>query len=405
MELKFGQHVYEQAQELRQQGKDANQTAKVLCDRDQDGHNYGIGIVLGGDGKPVATTDILLHYTEAEVKGSTIGTYSNSAALMEQLKSAILTWQRIPEQYWGNFKLALPSDAGTGAVKTALEMALALDERMTTIGLEELGWPAYKAMAKLSRVNWKEFPLDAVIDDDAILPLYQSGPMNTTGFVQAVETVQARAKAAADKKSWVLLDRAYPGFEFARLLPEESYDTVMRKSYALQIQPFLEQGTPFFLAISPTKAFVSFALRPCGMLLVYNPDASQLRDIATLMNHAVRARGSSFEHPATRAFVKIMTQNPAALESAHQTTLERLAEAEALWRKLVRGTSMEYLYADNYAGLFRNPKCRENAEVAIYNQHVYPVFSQGRCRQNMTGIPRDEELARKHVAAFAEQCY
>ena len=66
---------------------------------------------------------------------------------------------------------------------------------------------------------------------------------------------------------------------------------------------------------------------------------------------------------------------------------------------------MEYLYADNYAGLFRNPKAREGAEAAIYNEHLYPVFSSGRCRQNVTGIPNDEELARKHVEVFAEQCY
>ncbi len=405
MDRQFGQNVYEQAQQLQQQGKDANQIAKILCDQDPNGHNYGIGIVLGGDGKPAATTDILLQYTEAELKRSTLGSYMNSGTLMEKLKIAILTWQRIPEQYWENFALSLPSDAGTGAVKTALEMALVLNEKFTAIGLEEFGWPAYKAMARLSRVNWKEFPMDAVIDDDSVFPIYQASPMNTTGFVQAAETIRTRAKVAADKNRWVLLDRAYPGFEFARLIAEESFDTVMRKSYELQIQPYLEQGAPFFLAIGPTKAFVSFALRPAGILLVYSPDASQLGEVKTLMNLAVRARGSSFEHPATRAFVRAMTEDLPALEAAQQVTLERLAEAEVLWRKLVQGTPMEYLYADNYAGLFRNPKAREGAQVAIYNQHVYPVFSSGRCRQNMTGIPHDEELARKHVAAFAEYCY
>jgi aspartate/tyrosine/aromatic aminotransferase len=284
-------------------------------------------------------------------------------------------------------------------------MALVLDNRVNTLGLEELGWPAYKAMAKLCRLQWQEFPVESVIDDDSIVPIYQAGPMNTTGFVQAPDTIEARAKAAAAKNTWVLLDRAYPGFEFARLLHEESYDAVMRKSYELQIKPFLEQGAPFFLAIGPTKAFVTFALSPSGLLLVYCPDFSQLQEVTTLLNLAIRARGSAFEHPVTRAFAKAMTQDFDKLEAEQIKTLARLAEAEVMWHKLVQGTPMEYLYADNYGGLFRNPKAREGAEVAIYNQHVYPVFSKGRCRQNMTGIPYDEELARKHVKVFAEQCY
>jgi hypothetical protein len=33
------------------------------------------------------------------------------------------------------------------------------------------------------------------------------------------------------------------------------------------------------------------------------------------------------------------------------------------------------------------------------------VFSGDRCRQNVTGIPEDEELARKHVAVFAAECF
>lgn len=405
MELQFGQQVYEQARQLQQQGKDANQAAKILFDRDPNGYNYGIGIVLGGDGKPVATTATLLEYIEAELKQSTLGTYMNSATLMQKLKIATLKWQRIPEQYWDNFTLVLPSDAGTGAVQTAVSIALAWNVQLTTLGFEELGWPAYKAIARLARVANKEFPVESVMSADDILPLYQSGPMNTIGFVQARETVESRAIAAAEKQAWAVLDRAYPGFEFARLIYDQSYDEVMRKSYELQIQPFLEQGAPFFLAIGPTKAFVTFALRPCGLLLVYRPDTSAFKELTTLTNLAIRARGSAFEHPATRAFAKAMVNDLPRLEAEHETALKRLADAEALWRKLVQGTPMEYLYADNYAGLFRNPKAREGAEAAIYNEHLYPVFSSGRCRQNVTGIPIDEDLARKHVKVFAEQCY
>jgi hypothetical protein len=127
--------------------------------------------------------------------------------------------------------------------------------------------------------------------------------------------------------------------------------------------------------------------------------------MTTMINTTIRARGSAFEHPVTRAFAKVMTQDLARLEAEHQTALERLAEAELAWKKLVQGTAIEYLYADNYAGLFRNPQARPDAAVHIYNEHIYPVFAQERCRQNITGIPSDEALAQKHVSVFAEQCY
>lgn len=406
MDLQFGKSVYEQANKLREQGKDANQTAKVLCDQDPQGHNYGIGIVLDGNGQPAITSATLLEYAFAELQQhSQRGTYMNSNTRLAQLKQAVLQWQRIPEKFGDQFLLAIPSDAGTGAVKTGLEIALMLDDGVQAVGIEELGWPAYKAMAKTERIGCQEFPLNSVISGEGILPLYQSGPMNTVGFVASKEAVEARAKSAAANNSFVILDRAYAGFEYARLLGTRSYDEVMRMSYEAHIQPFIDQGVPFALAIGPTKAFVSFALRPCGLLLLFCPDVSRKPEMTSLLNTAMRARGSAFEHPMTRAFGKAMIQDRARLEAEHQAALERLAKAEALWRKLVQGTPMEYLYADNYAGLFRNPKAREGAEIAIYNEHIYPVFASQRCRQNVTGIPDDEELARKHVKVFAEQCY
>jgi len=33
--------------------------------------------------------------------------------------------------------------------------------------------------------------------------------------------------------------------------------------------------------------------------------------------------------------------------------------------------------------------------VNIYNEHLYPVFSDGRCRLNVTGLPSDGALAKK----------
>jgi aspartate/tyrosine/aromatic aminotransferase len=321
------------------------------------------------------------------------------------VKVAVLQWQRIPEQYWEQCILALPSDAGTGAVKTGVELFLALHPYLQTLGVQELGWPAYKAIARLSRIRWEEAPADAVIVGEHTLPIYQAGPMNTSGFVIEPEVIDLRAHMAAETHTPVLLDRAYPGFEYARLLRSHSYNDIMRMSYEHQIAPFIEHGTTFCLAISPTKAFVSFALRPCGLLLLFCPDTAQRHELTSLLNTTIRARGSAFEHPVSRAFAKAMMTNRARLEDDHLRALARVGEAEAMWRKLVQGTPIEYLYSDRYAGLFRNPMARNNAQIALYNQHIYPVFANQRCRQNVTGIPVDEELARTHVQVFAEQCY
>ncbi len=404
MDLEFGKRVWQDAQELLASGRDANQSAKILFDKDPQGVNYGIGIILDGDGKPVPSSQTLTDYVRAELETCGTGTYMNSAKLLEQVKENVLRWQQIPETYWSSFKLALPSDAGTGAVKSAVELLLLLNPTLNILGVEALGWPAHKAIAKMARVAVKEFPEDGVMQGEGILPLYQAGPMNTTGLVQTEETIRARAQSAADSGVPVVLDRAYSGFEFARLTNELAYEKMMQKSYELQLKPFIEAGVPFCTAISPTKAFVTFAFRPCGFLLVYTPDSKNNKQVTTALNSTIRARGSSFEHPITRAFAKAMAHDRERLQKEHIGALKRLEEAEALWRKLVQGTSIESIFSERYAGLFRNPPAKEEAPAAIYGSHLYPVFSQGRCRLNATGLPADEELARKHVAVFAEYC-
>ncbi|MDY6855562.1 MAG: aminotransferase class I/II-fold pyridoxal phosphate-dependent enzyme [Thermodesulfobacteriota bacterium] len=404
-DLQFGKEVYEYAIQLGQQGKDANQIAKVLYDQDSNGYNYGIGIILNANGKPMDTSSILVHYSKEEIENSKSGNYMSSNAIIQDVKTAVLSWQRIPEEYWPCFKLALPSDAGTGAVKTGVEIALMLDSRIHTLGIEELGWPAYKAIAKIARIQCKEYPEDGVFCDEGVLSVYQAGPMNTTGLIRGRDIIDARAQAAAKSSSCVVLDRAYSGFEFARLLAQNSFSDIMRMSYELQIRPFIERGVTFCLAISPTKSFITFALRPCGLLLIYCPDESREKEVNTVINSTIRARGSAFEHAVTRAFAKAITKDLSHLEAEHQSALERVAEAEAMWRELVKGTPIEYLYSENFAGLFRNPKSQKEAAIHIYNEHIYPVFSQQRCRQNITGIPDDRELAHKHVSVFAKQCY
>jgi len=344
----------------------------------------------------------LLKHARIEIDHSLRGEYMSTASLAAPLKEAVLRWQRIPEVYWDRFSLLIPSDAGTGAVKTAVEMALQLYPDMHAIGVEELSWPAYKAIARMSRISCREFPIGDVMDAPDLLRIYQVGPMNTTGRVQSLETMAERAAAAQDRP--VLLDRAYSGFEYARLLDSRGYDEIMTMSYDDQIRPFIENDVPFWVSVSPTKSFGTFALRPCGLLLVHQPDASRSGEVAALANTVTRARGSSFEHPVTRAFVSALVNDLGALEREHADILRRVATAEKAWKDRCGGSPLSELFTDRYAGLFRNPRVGDEAQAAIYDFHLYPVFTPGRCRLNVTGLPEDGEVAREHVAVFSRHC-
>ena len=402
MKSSFGTVVQRAAETLSAQGKDANQIAKIVCDQDPEGYNYGIGIVVDGMGRAWPTSETLLDQARAEIGNSLLGEYMSTASLAAPLKEAVLRWQRIPEEHWDRFSLLIPSDAGTGAVKTAVEMALQLYPGLRAIGVEELSWPAYKAIARMSRISCREFPIGDAMDAPDLLRVYQAGPMNTTGRVQSRETMRNRAAAAKGRP--VLLDRAYSGFEYACLLDSRGYDTIMAMSYDDQIRPFIENDVPFWVSVSPTKSFGTFALRPCGMLLVHCPDASRAEEVATLANTVTRARGSSFEHPVTRAFVSALVHDLARLEREHADILRRVAAAEASWKDRSAGTPLAELFTDGYAGLFRNPRVGDEARAAIYDAHLYPVFTPGRCRLNITGLPDDEDIAREHVAVFARFC-
>lgn len=403
MKTSFGAAVQRTAEALSAQGKDANQIAKIVCDQDPDGYNYGIGIVVDGKGRAWPTSETLLCQARTEIDHSLLGEYMSTASLATPLKEAVLRWQRVPEDYWDRFSLLIPSDAGTGAVKTAVEMALQLYPDLQGIGVEELSWPAYKAIARMSRISCREFPIGDVMDGPDILRVYQAGPMNTTGRVQSLETMGERAAAAKGRP--VLLDRAYSGFEYARILESRGYDEIMAMSYDDQIRPFIENDVPFWVSISPTKSFGTFALRPCGMLLVHLPDASRSGEVAALSNTVTRARGSSFEHPVTRAFVSALVNDLGALEREHAEILRRVATAEKAWKDRCAGSPLSELFTDRYAGLFRNPRVGDEAQAAIYDVHLYPVFTPGRCRLNVTGLPEDGEVAREHVAVFARHCH
>jgi aspartate/tyrosine/aromatic aminotransferase len=398
----FGEGVISQAAALRASGLDANQIAGILCKADPQGKNYGIGILLGKDGKPLPTSPTLLAYAEKELKESVSGSYCNSDAFKQDILTAVLDWQGVPEAFRPHFQLLLPSDAGTGAVQTAIQAASLLQEGLKALAVEEFGWPAYKALAASARLQFQEFPSDGVASGVGALPLYQAGPLNTTGKVPSATVVKARAAAARAAGVPVILDRAYSGFEYARRLGEWSFADLMKESFKNQLQPFIDAGVPFLAAVSPTKAFVTFSLRPCGFLLVFHPDLAKAKVLAPKLSGLIRARGSSFEHPITRAFVKAMVKDRAALEAEHAGALRRTAEAEQQWLALAKGTPIEPLFTDAYAGLFRNPQSRPGAEREIYGAHLYPVFAQGRCRLNVTGLPSDPTQASAHVAFFAK---
>ena len=400
----FGECVRNRAKLLASEGKDANQIAKILCDADPDGHNYGIGIVLDSEGQAMSTSETILKHTLTEIEGSQRGNYYSSAAILADLKVAVLKWQRIPEELWDFIVLILPSDAGTGAVKSAVDLSLKLNSDLNSIGVEDLGWPAYAAIARSCRIEFHVFPTDCVISDVGVLPIYQAGPMNTTGRVTPDSVLSDRAESAAAANRITILDRAYSGFEFSALTDTDGFDTVLRKSCERQIGPFIERGNPLLIAISPTKCFRSFALRPAGMLLAFIPDDAMRKEVVGIGGYLMRARGCSFEHPITRAFANAMVTDLDALEQEHADVLRRVTETERAWENLSRGTSIERLFTNEYSGLFRNPKAGDDADIALYGEHIYPVFSSGRCRINVTGIPGDEELQNKHVAAFANAC-
>jgi hypothetical protein len=404
MSISFGDQVLAEAKNLREKGFDANQIAGILCKKDSEGKNYGLGILLDKNGKPAPTSRTILEYVEKELEESAFGSYLNSDALKNEVLDAVLRWQRVPEAYRRNFDLLLPSDAGTGAVQTAVQAALLMKDGLKSIGVEEFGWPAYRAIAFSLRLGYGEFSSDDVIGGAGVLPVYQAGPMNTTGRVPARDIVIERASAARSAGVPVALDRAYSGFEYAAKSANVSYSDLMRESFHNQVEPFIEAGTPFCLAISPTKAFTTFALRPCGLLLIYHPDEKLLHALGAKLKGLIRARGSSFEHPVTRAFVKALIKDRSRLESEHAQVLNRIAEAECLWKNLSRGTAMEVFFSDSYAGLFRNPKVRQEAARDIYGAHLYPVFADGRCRLNITGLPADPAKAEKTVSILAKYC-
>ncbi len=131
----FGDEVIAEAERLREIGLDANQIAANLCKRDPQGKNYGIGILVGGNGKPLPTSPTLLEYVQRELQESGNGSYMSSDAFKKELIEAVMGWQGVPESLWPHFDLLLPSDAGTGAVQTGVQAATLLKEGISAIAV------------------------------------------------------------------------------------------------------------------------------------------------------------------------------------------------------------------------------------------------------------------------------
>ena len=94
----------------------------------------------------------------------------------------------------------------------------------------------------------------------------------------------------------------------------------------------------------------------------------------------MRARGSSFEHPVSRAFVSALIHDLENLEREHLEILQRVGAVEQEWKERSAGTPLKELFSDRYAGLFRNPNIGAQAQSEIYGAHLYPVFTPGLCR-------------------------
>lgn len=401
--MEFGAGVAERAEKLAAAGKDANQIASILCGEDPEGRNYGIGVVLGGDGRPVPGSPTLKKWLLREVEENTAGTYLNSAKIHARATEAVLSWLRIPEDSWDDFILVTPSDSGTGAVTSGIDTLRIVHPEYSSLGVEERGWAVYKTMAEVKAMGFEEYADDAVIGGKGELPVYQLGPLNTTGRIRGADVWGKRADGAAAEGTHVMLDRAYPGHDMAGpLLEGASYDKVMKASIA-PLVPFIEAGVTFAMAVSPTKSFITFNSRPCGFLLIHCPSGGGKEKMEMAANKAIRARGSAFEHPATRALIKALTEDLPALEKEHAGALMRVAEANAAWALHTKGTPLAQLFTEKYAGIFRNFPVRPGAPAALYGARLYPVFAGGWMRINISGLPSDAETAKKEAQAFAGQ--
>lgn len=390
--------------ELAAAGKDVNQIAALLCGDDPDGHNYGIGIMLAGNGKPMSKSAMLMAKTCDKLTAST-AKYYNSAAFMESLKGKILAWQGIPEKYWDSFVLALPSDSGTGAVVEGLRLIL-MDQPGLHTGMtvEEMGWPAYQAMALTNRLGFEKIEVGGVVNKFDEVPVYQAGPHNSMGVVVDEDVWKVRANMASEFSNPPLLDRAYSAFEFAQLATDNGLAAAMDTSYRTCLAPFIETEVACVIAIGGTKCFRTFDSRSCGFLLVYQPDEDKRFKWTKHLSALIRARGSAFEHPVTRALVSAMVDHFNHFENLHMESLERVAQAESAWKRHAAGTPLAKLFGSNYGGIFRTFPIIDDAAEKLYEQHIYPVIAGNIGRINVTGIPDNEALATTHIAALAEVC-
>lgn len=387
---------------LRRAGLDPNQIAEILWQRDPIGFNYGVGVVLNGDGRPMATPPEIVDAVIRETLESQLAVYRTlSNDDRERLKEAVLDWQGCPAALRSRFEIAVISDSGTGALQTGLQLEALMNGQAERTAIRPRGWPAYRALAASAQLSFDDGENALARLDRRTIVVHQAGPHNTSGAVESAMDLREAARRIGAAGASLVLDRAYPAFEHAGRVASEGLAAVSQRSFEEQVLPFVDEGIPFSLALSPTKAFRTFALRPAGFLLIHTPDHQTRDRVRAALPGLVRARGASSSHPATRALVALLMDRSLALARAHEESLARTARAEAAWRTLCRGTALEPLFGPGSGGLFRNILMDAQRQPRVYDAHVYPVFFEDRCRINITGLPEDLEMARSHVALFA----
>jgi len=383
------------AVKLQKNGIDYNQVASQVAASDPGSANYGIGLMMGGDGRPLPENRLMLEaLKDLAVPGPSA--YRSVTNLMPIVKEKLLMWLCVPDKYWEDFILACPSDGGTGAVQAGLQ-ALLMVSNLRSINVSQKGWPAYRAMAAVSRVQFCEREYEHIPLSHS-LPIAQLGPHNQTGLLPT-KTMKCLAEHCARNGLVCLCDMAYPGFSIS----PDGHNDVMPETFRVFMEPFLKNNVPTAFAVGFTKRFRLFATRPFGALLVYAPRSRNVRNnLQQAINQVMRARGASFSNAANMALLNVLIKDFSGFVESGQMSLQRLNHVEERWRKMTIGTSLKPYFGDDYGGLFRLLPARHEAAKQLYGRGIVPVISKGFFRINITGLPDDDEAAEFHVRSFAD---
>ena len=395
----LGNTMVKFAREQEAKGMDPNQVASAVVKAFPSARNYGIGGMVDENQRPMLESIVIRRLRALDVLTVVLSEYSkNHAEVLKKLRIAVLKWLQIPEKHWEYFLLVLTGEGGSGAVQTAIQSILAINEPIHHLVTEGDGWPGYLAMAKTHRVNIRGKPLD-FIGQPLHLPIFQFGPQNPIGVMHPSNIWEKRAKRAKKDSGSVIGDIAYPGFFTAHLLKEKGVEGLMSIQYEQIIKPFVENKVTMGIGISPTKFLRTFGSRPPGFCLLYAPEDKLRKELMT----AVRARGSSFESPEARALIQAYVYFMPDVIAEHEISLRRVAQAERTWKKFTHNTSLKPLFEKGFGGLFRRFQGVDGAAMQFYGRNIVPVINaDGYIRANILGLPSNNAVASHDVKIFAK---